>query len=92
MNNSNLEKLLKRKDQLDARIKIVQARTQSQLRKDETRRKILAGAYILDKYTLENKSDVLIQELDNFLFKPRDRSLFGLPPRIANDISISEDV
>ncbi len=81
MNKTCLEKLLKRKDQLEARIKLTQAKVQSQERKDETRRKILVGAYILEKYTSENKSEFLVQELDNFLFRTCDRNLFGLPPR-----------
>jgi len=86
MTNLSLEKLLKQKEQLEARIKMMQTRTQLQSRKDETRRKILAGAYVLKKYESENKGDEFIQELDQFLFKAGDRILFGLPPR-AEDAS-----
>lgn len=90
MNSKNIEILLKRKDQLENRIKLLRVKTQSQDRKDETRRKILAGAYILEKYNSNNNMNILIQELDNFLFRARDRSLFGLAPRIPKDKAISE--
>lgn len=85
MKSINLEKLLKRKDQLDARIKVAQTKTQLQNRKNETRRKILTGAYILEKYSQENRIDMLVKELDTFLSRPQDRSLFGLPPKDSNN-------
>ncbi len=92
MNKVSLEKLLKRRDQLDTRIKLTQARVQSQQRKDEVRKKILTGAYFLEKNASENKTDILIQELDNFLFRTGDRNLFGLPPRPENENVASESI
>lgn len=81
---------MKQKQQLEERIKLAQSATQLQLRKDDARRKILIGAYVLDKYNSENKFDELIHELDQFLFRPTDRILFDLPPRVENAKAMPE--
>lgn len=87
-----LERLLKQKQQLEVRIKVLQTKTQRQSRKDDTRRKILAGAYLLNKCDSKNKMEELVQELDQFLFRPNDRNLFGLPPRMDNSINEVSDI
>jgi hypothetical protein len=51
----------------------------SQKRKVETRKKILAGAYLLEKHEREGTVEGLIKELDSFLIRAHDRILFGLP-------------
>lgn len=79
--NLTLETLVKRKEQLEAKIQNLKAKEATQYRKDETRRKILVGSYILDKHDKEGTYEKLISELDKFLFKPYDRELFGLEPR-----------
>jgi hypothetical protein len=76
-----LEKLINRKTQLEAKIKLIEARNKENNRKEDTRRKILAGAFVLHKHEQEGLMEKLIQELDAFLFKPADRALFGLEPR-----------
>lgn len=81
MTNMALEKLLKQKLQLDSKIKLVEAKNKRKQRNDDTRRKILAGAFVLHKHEQEDIMESLIQELDKFLFKPADRALFGLQPR-----------
>ncbi len=78
---SGLDNLLKKQEQLAARIQALQAKEVTQQRKDETRRKILIGAYVLDKYEKLDSYEKLIEELDVFLFKKQDRSLFGLAAR-----------
>lgn len=48
-------------------------------RKEDTRRKILIGAMILGEMKNNPKTEKEIMErLDNFLDKPKDRELFGL--------------
>lgn len=74
-----LSELLKKQEAIQNRIASVQARK----RKDEdrvlTRKKILIGAYIIEK--LKDKPDELakfIEEIDSFLKRPNDRKLFDL--------------
>lgn len=81
MGNHDLEGLRKKQSQIEARIQMLQAKEQDQKRKEDTRRKILAGSYILDKYQKSGMTERLVTELDKFLFKKHDRELFGLPAR-----------
>ena len=78
MSNLALEKLLKQQSMLDARIKAIKAREAYQERKNETRRKILAGAYILEQHTKDGTMHQLTKELDWYLTRKNDRALFGL--------------
>jgi large subunit ribosomal protein L7/L12 len=48
-------------------------------KKEETRRKILLGAYFLDKLRKEGTLEAIKQELDTFLTRNSDRKLFDLP-------------
>ena len=79
--NLTLDALINKKKQLEARIQNLKTRDAKRLYKDETRRKILVGAYILDKHDKAGSVDKLLLELDKFLFKPHDRALFGFEPR-----------
>lgn len=79
--NLTLDTLVKKKEQLEARIQNLKAKEAMQQRKDETRRKILVGSYILDKHQKTGSLEKLFSELDKFLFKPYDRALFGFEPR-----------
>lgn len=79
--NLTLDTLVKKKEQLEARIQNMKAKEAMQQRKDETRRKILVGSYILDKHQKAGTIENLFTELDNFLFKPFDRALFGFDAR-----------
>jgi len=85
-NNIALETLLKRQEQISARIEAFKAKEAIQQRKDDTRRKILVGAYTLDKHDKANSMSLLIEELDHFLFKSNDRTLFGLLPKNEKDL------
>ena len=76
-----LEKLRKQKLELEGKIKLMEAQNNEKQRKEDTRRKILAGAFVLNKYEQEGSMQIFITELDHFLFKPGDRALFGLQPR-----------
>jgi hypothetical protein len=60
-------------------VKLIKNRTLNQERKNDTRRKILAGAYILHKCERENTLASFIAELNSFLSKDSDKALFKQP-------------
>ena len=78
MGSATLERLLQQQLKLDTKIKAIKTREVYQERKNETRRKILAGAYILEKHRKEETMHLLNKELDWFLIRKNDRALFGL--------------
>ena len=72
---------LKRK-QIDARIANLRAANQADARKKDTRRKILAGAVVLNQADTDREARTRLWKLlDRNLDKTRDRELFGLDPR-----------
>lgn len=71
-----LQKLIDQRNQLEERIKRQKMKLDSQERQRDTRRKILAGAYLLEKY--KDKPEELKNLLDKFLSRPADRELFNL--------------
>ncbi len=76
-----LEKLRAQRDALAARIRREESRSRTQQRRDDTRRKILAGAAVLDEAEQKPEFNAqLIKLLGRFLSRPDDRTLFGLPP------------
>jgi len=76
---NTLETLKKKQAQLKARIQAIEAREKTKWRKQDTHRKILVGAYFLDKAAKENTMEALRKELDGFLTRDSDRVLFNLP-------------
>lgn len=78
-----LKKLLEKKQQLENRIKLEQNRLQKKERQDDTRRKILAGALMLEEY--KNKPEELKAKMDKFLSRDNDRELFGLPSKPSSN-------
>jgi len=74
-----LNKLEKQMKQLQQRIASEKAKVKAKERKDDTRRKILVGAYFMEKY--ENNMDELVKMIDSFLTRVKDRELFGLEDR-----------
>jgi large subunit ribosomal protein L7/L12 len=84
MADEKLKKLLEQRKVLDARIRQAQSKETAEKRKIETRRKILAGAWVLDE--MEQRDDFkqfVYKKLNSFLTKPDDRALFGLSPLSA---------
>ena len=77
---SNLDSLKKKRDIINARIRLMQNREQSKERKDNTRRKILIGSYYLDQSNKNNSFDGIVQLMDSYLIRDSDRMLFGLKP------------
>ena len=80
------EERIKHIDEAVAKLRAEQRRlkalTSREERKRDTRRKILLGV-LMQKYMQKNKSteERVLADLDNRLERPRDRELFGLPPR-----------
>ena len=77
--NSKLEQLKKKQEQLRLHIQKEEQKLKTKNRKDDTRRKILVGAMVLDRM---DKNDEYKQEilsiLDSYLKNEKDRSLFHL--------------
>lgn len=80
---TRIDKLKAQRDKLNARIQAVEAREKTAERKRDTRRKVLVGAYGLEKAAAtENGMTDLIKRLDGYLTREADRALFGLPPKL----------
>ena len=77
---TNLDSLKKKRDVLNARIRLMQNREQSKERKDNTRRKILIGSYYLDQANKNNSFNDVVKLMDSYLIRDSDRKLFGLTP------------
>lgn len=77
-NTRKIDKLKKKHKQLHARIQKLESSQKSKEKKKDTRRKILVGAYYLDKAKKENSMDALSQVMDKFLTRKSDRLLFEL--------------
>ena len=75
---NQLEKLKRQKEILDARIQQAESRFKVKERKEDTRRKILIGAFMMEKLKKEEKFDSMIKELNGFLTRDSDRKLFGM--------------
>ena len=74
-----LEELLKKREQLNAQIQKARARESAQIRKEDTRRKILLGALMvqmMEKGELDKGK--ILKKLDGFLTRDLDRKLFDL--------------
>jgi len=81
--SDKIEKLEKQMKQLQERIASEKARIKKKERKDDTRRKILVGAYFMEKY--EDNMDELVGMIDPFLSREQDRKLFGLDVKGKNE-------
>jgi C4-dicarboxylate-specific signal transduction histidine kinase len=80
---TRLQKLLDKKAQIDAQIKAVAARTRTQDRKNDTRRKVIVGALAL--HHMEKNPDsgftkTLMAVLDEYVTRAAERRLLGLKP------------
>jgi hypothetical protein len=76
----SLGKLLEKKQKLEQQIASAKALVKKVDRANDTRKKILVGAYFLDvKY--KDKEDELKKLMDGFLVRDNDRALFDLPPK-----------
>ena len=78
ISNHRLKRLKEQREKLNSRIQAVEARLKTSERKKDIRRKILVGAYYLDKAIKENSMDEIKNAMDKFLTRNNDRLLFGL--------------
>ena len=81
---SRLEQFQKRKQDLDAKIKVLQEKEVAKKSKDDDRRKFLIGETILRLIEDgELSQSWLDKALDQSLSRKNDRALFGLPEKNA---------
>lgn len=73
-----LDVLKKKQEQLRAQIQKLESLEKSRERKRDTRRKILVGAYFIDKANLEGTLQELYQQMDEYIKRDTDRELFQL--------------
>ena len=76
----NLDSLKKKRDIINARIRLITNREQSKERKNATRRKILIGSYYLDQANKNNSFDDVVKLMDSYLTRDSDRKVFNLKP------------
>ena len=69
--------------QLKAKVTKLEAMERNQAKKIDTRRKILAGSYLINQYI--DNTEGLAKLLDSFLVRDNDRELFGLKPLKKSD-------
>ena len=78
-----IEDQLEKLKQLKAQKQAIEARERTkqkeQQRKDDTRRKILLGSYLIKKMQNEANKEKILAELNEYLTENRDRQLFDLP-------------
>jgi hypothetical protein len=82
---STIEKLKLKKEQLHARIKKMENREKYKTRKLDARKKMLVGAYFLEKADQEGTMAALVELMDQYLKRKADRNLFDLPPLVAEE-------
>lgn len=72
------ERLKQLKAQKQAALAREKKKISDQQRKDDTRRKILLGSYLLKKMQNEVNREKILAELNEYLTEDRDRKLFNL--------------
>jgi len=80
--NEKIVKQQEKLNQLKAQKQAIEAREKKkvteQQRKDDTRRKILLGSYLLKKMENEANKEKILADLNEYLTEDRDRKLFNL--------------
>ena len=74
----NEERLKQLKAQKQAVLAREKARQKAQDRKDDTRRKILLGSYLLKKMEDEAEKQKILAGINEYLTEDRDKKLFNL--------------
>lgn len=82
--DKKIDALIEKQKKLKAQKQAIQAREKTkqinQHRKDETRKKILLGSYLIKKMNNNDASkERILAELNEYLTENRDRQLFDLP-------------
>ena len=73
------ERLKQLKAQKQAKEAREKAKQKEQDRKNDTRRKILLGSYLLNKMEDEAEKEKILAGINEYLTEDRDRKLFNLP-------------
>jgi hypothetical protein len=85
MADHKLKVLIEKRNAVNARIKLVQTKLKASERRSDTRRKVLAGAAVLEWAKRDSEfSPRLMAELKRFLVRDADRELFGILPAHGN--------
>ena len=83
---TKLEKITKQIEALQAKANAEKNREREKSRKEETRKKILIGAMVLDGMSKnQDYQSKMLKNLDKYLTAERDRKLFNLTPINNND-------
>lgn len=89
MTESKLKRLTEQRSAINARIKREQNKLNAVERRKDTRRKILAGAAVLEWAAKDSSfSARLVAELKTFLVRDADRALFGFAPVPENSAPV----
>ena len=81
-----LEKLLEQREKINAQIQKARARETTQKKKEDTRRKILLGALVIEMMDKGELDDgVIMKRLEGFLTRDIDRKLFDFPVQGDSD-------
>ena len=87
MADSKLNRLIEKREAVNARIKLEQNKLRADERRRDTRRKVLAGATVLEWAKKDTEfSSRFMAELKRFLVRDTDRELFGLPPKQGGQV------
>jgi len=81
MSNPRIDKLEQRKAQIEAQLKAARARDKTQKRKDDTRRKIIAGALALEHAEKNPNGEfarTILGLIQQYVTSDKDRALFDL--------------
>ncbi|PLC56016.1 hypothetical protein [Photobacterium carnosum] len=83
---TKLEKITKQIEALQAKANAEKNREREKSRKEETRKKILIGAMVLDGMSKnQDYQSKMLKNIDKYLTAERDRKLFNLTPINEND-------
>jgi hypothetical protein len=81
MVEAKLKQLMEKRNAVNARIRREQNKLAADKRKADTRRKVLAGAAVLEWAARDTEFSMrIMSELQSFLVRDADRVLFGFPP------------
>jgi hypothetical protein len=81
-----VDKLKAKRDRINARLRQLQGREKRDARKVENRKKILAGAFLLEQARRDPQvNEWMLRGLGWFLTRDDERTLFELAPRLVTD-------
>lgn len=76
MHERNIKKLKKQRDEINARLNKERAKKRAQERKNDTRRKIILGGFLLSRISYDENAKKLYEQCLNSLEKEQDKELF----------------